>query len=251
MSLSPYRPVPRWQRVLRSSAVGVSVGVHVVFAIFLLSNPAAAQKASQWVEVTLNEPKPPPPKPPEPKLPEPEPEKPKPVPKVVKFEDTTPTPPPPNSVAPPPEPARRVVRQVQGLTANSFAPGASTGLSVRAGNSTGVAAGKDSMSLGEASGPFEARPYTAVTKAPRLQWSPMMDVPDEARKANVKGIVKVLLDLDAKGKVTRVQIVHGLGFGVDEACVAAYRKSQWKPAEQDGVAVAVIGVPESCAVNEI
>ena len=50
---------------------------------------------------------------------------------------------------------------------------------------------------------------------------------------------------------TRVHVTHGLGFGVDEACVAAYRKSQWKPAEQDGVAVAVVGVPESCAVNEI
>ncbi|MES2640455.1 MAG: energy transducer TonB [Myxococcota bacterium] len=249
MSLSPYRPVPGWQRALRTSAIGGSIGVHVLAALFLLSNPAAAKKASEWVEVALNEPKPPPPKPPEPKV-EPEPPKPKPVPKVVKFEDTTPTPPPPNS-APPPEPARRVVRQVQGLTANSFAPGASTGLSVRAGNSTGVAAGKDSMNLNEASGPFEARPYTAVTKAPRLQWSPMMDVPDEARKANVKGMVKVLLDLDAKGKVTRVHVTQGLGFGVDEACVAAYRKSQWKPAEQDGTPVAVLGVPESCAVNEI
>lgn len=249
MSLSPYAPVPGWQRALRSSAFGVSIGVHVFLALFLLSNPAAAQKASQWVEIAINEPKPPPPKPPDPKPTEPEPTKPKPVPKVIKFEDTTPNPPPTN--APPPEPARRVVRQVQGLNANSFAPGASTGLSVRAGNSTGVAAGKDSMSLSEASGPFQARPYTAVSKAPRLQWSPMMDVPEEARKANVKGIVKVVLDLDAKGKVTRVQIIQGLGFGVDEACAAAYRKSQWKPAEQDGVAVAVIGVPESCAVNEI
>ncbi len=249
MSLSPYRPVPRWQRVLRSSAVGISIGVHVLLALLLLANPATAKKASQWVEVALNEPKPPPP-PPEEKPPEPEPPKPKPPPKVVKFEDTTPTP-PPDPVAPPPEPARRVVRQVQGLTANSFAPGTSTGLSVRAGNSTGVAAGKDTMSLNEAAGPFEARPYTAVTKAPRLQWSPMMDVPDEARKAGVKGIVKVLLDLDAKGKVTRVQVTQGLGYGIDEACVAAYRKSQWKAAEQDGVAVAVVGVPESCAVNEI
>lgn len=251
MSLSPYRAVPGWQRALRSSAVGGSIGVHVLLALFLLSNPAAAQKASQWVEVALNEPKAPPPPPPEPKPAEPEPPKPKPVPKAVKFEDTTATPPPPDAAAPPPEPARRVVRQVQGLTSNSFAPGASTGLSVRAGNSTGVAAGKDSMSLNEASGPFEARPYTSVTKAPRLLSSSMMDVPDEARKANVKGIVKVLLDLDAKGKVTRVHITQSLGYGLDEACAAAYRKSRWKPAEQDGTPVAVLGVPESCAVNEI
>lgn len=250
MSLSPYRPVPGWQRGLRSSAIGLSIGVHVLLALFLLSNPAAAQKASQWVEVALNEPKPPEPKPPEPEpAPEPEPE-PKPKPKVVKFEDTTPTPPPPTAAAPP-EPPRRVVRQVQGLTANSFAPGASTGLSVRAGNSTGVAAGKESMSLADASGPFEPRSYTAVTKAPRRQWAPNMDVPEAARKAGLNGqVVKVLLDIDPKGKVTRVQITQGLGYGVDEACVDAWRKSRWKPAEQDGVPVAVIGVPESCLVNE-
>ncbi len=250
MSLSPYRKDPRWQRVLRSSAIGLSVGFHVVLALFLISNPAVAKKASQWVEVAINEPKPPPP-PPEPEAPKPEPPKPKPLPKVVKFEDTTPTPPPPDAVAPPPEPTRRVVRQVQGLTANSFAPGASTGLSVRAGNSTGVAAGKDTMNLGEAAGPFEARPYTAVSKAPALRWCPMMDVPDEAKKAGLDGrMVKVLLDLDDKGKVTRVKIVEGLGFGVDEACIAAYRKSQWRPAEQDGTPVAVIGVPQNCLVQE-
>ncbi|MDP2312121.1 MAG: energy transducer TonB [Pseudomonadota bacterium] len=246
MSLSPYRPVPAWQRAVRASAVGVSIGIHVLLAIFVITNPAQARKASEWVEVALSETKPPPP-PIEPEPPKPEPPKPKP--KVVKFEDITPTPTPPTN-APPPEPTRRVVRQVQGLNTNSFTPGAGTGLAVRAGNTTGVAAGKDTMSLNEATGPFEARPYTSVTKAPRLQWSPMMDVPDEAKKARLNGLIKVLLDLDAKGKVTRVQVVQGLGYGADEACVAAYRKSQWKPAENDGVAVAVLGVPESCQVRE-
>ncbi|MFN7145009.1 MAG: hypothetical protein ACK4YP_14630, partial [Myxococcota bacterium] len=135
MSLSPYRPVPRWQRGLRSSAVGLSVGVHVVLAVFLVTNPGAAKKASEWVEMTVQEAKPPPP-PPEaepPPPPEPEPPKPKITPKAVKFQDTVsdPTPPPPPDAPPPPADTqpRGGGRQIQGITENSFAPSGKTGLS--------------------------------------------------------------------------------------------------------------------------
>jgi protein TonB len=251
MSLSPYRPVPRWQRVLRSSAVGVSVGFHVVVALFLLTSPTAAKQASQWVEVAINEVKPPPPPPPPaPEPPPPEPPKKKIPPKVVKFEDTTPNP-PPEAAPPPPTPTpRRIVRPIQGLTANSFAPGSGSGLAVRAGNTAAAAAGKETMSLADASGPFEARPYSSVTTAPHLRWSPTLDVPEEARKAHVNGRIDVRLDIDAKGRVVRVQVTKGLGYGTDEPCIDAWKKSQWKPAEQDGVPVAVLGVPEACAVNE-
>ncbi|MFN7142259.1 MAG: energy transducer TonB, partial [Myxococcota bacterium] len=141
------------------------------------------------------------------------------------------------------------VRQIQGLTANSFAPGGNTGLSVRAGNSTGVKAGAESMALDEATGPFEPRPYTAVTTAPRLRWSPTMDVPEEAQKAGVTGLVNVLLDIDEKGKVAKVKVLNDLGHGTGDACAAAFRKSQWKAAEQGGTPVPVTGVPQSCLVT--
>ncbi len=252
MSLSPYRPVPRWQRALRSSAVGVSIGVHVLLALFLIANPSAAKQASVWVEMAVQETKPPPPPPPEPEPepPKPEPPKPKPPPKAVKFEDTTATPPPPDAAPPPPDPQpRRVVRQIQGLNAQSFATGSNTGLTVRAGNTTGVKAGSETMSLDEATGPFDPRPYTAVTTAPRLRWSPTMDVPEEAQKAGVTGLVNVLLDLDEKGKVVRVKVLSDLGFGTGDACAAAFRKSQWKAAEQAGTPVPVTGVPQSCLVT--
>lgn len=253
MSLSPYRPVPRWQRALRSSAVGLSVGVHVLLVLFAAASPSARRKTAEWVEVAIQEVKPPPPPPPEAPPPEPTPEllKPKAPPKAVKFEEITPpTPNAPPDAAPPPDPQpRRVVRQVQGLTANSFAPGSGTGLSVRAGNTTGVKAGSETMSLSDASGPFEARPYTSVTTAPRLRWSPPMDVPEEAQKAGVTGLVNVLLDIDERGKVAGVKIVNDLGHGTGAACAAAFEKSQWKPAEQDGTPVRVTGVPQSCLVT--
>lgn len=251
MSLSPYRPVPRWQRALRSSAVGISIAAHVLLAMVAVSSPTARKQAAQWVEVAIQEAKPPPPPPElEPEPPKPEPPKPKPTPKAVKFEETTAVQPPPEAVAPPTDPPpRRVLRQVQGLTANSFAPGAGTGLSVRAGNTTGVKAGDATMSLEDATGPFEPRPYTAVTSAPRLRWSPTMDVPEEAQKAAVTGLVNVLLDIDEKGKVVRVKVVSDLGHGTGEACADAFRRSQWKPAEQGGTPVPVTGVPQSCLVT--
>ncbi len=251
MSLSPFRHVPAWQRALRSSAAAISVGVHVALALYMLATPAAAKKAAQWVDMAINEPKPPPPGEPEPPKPAPEPPKPKPIPKVVKFQDIPPTPPP--EAAPPlPDPTpRRVVRPIQGLTANSFAPGTSTGLSVRAGNTTAVAAGKETMGLADAGGPFDARPYTAVTTAPRRRWAPTMEVPDDARKAGIEGRIEVLLDIDAAGKVMRVRIVKGLGFGADEACADTWKKSMWQPAKQDGAAVAVTGLPEACRVDRL
>lgn len=243
MSLSPYRPVPAWQRALRSSAFGLSVAGHFLFALLLLANPTVARSASQWVEMTVHEPPPPPPPPPEPE-PEPEPEKPKP--KPVKFEETSPE--PPADVPQPPEPPRRVVRQVQGLTASSFAPGSGTGVQVRAGNSTSVAAAGDGMSLDEATGPLQPRAYTSVTTAPRLRSQPSLEVPEEARKANLQGVVDVRVDIDDRGRVVDVTLVKGLGYGVDELCLAAWRRSLWKPGAQNGTPVGVLDIPQKCTI---
>ena len=76
-----------------------------------------------------------------------------------------------------------------------------------------------------------------------------MEVPEEAQKAGVTGLVNVLLDLDEKGKVVRVKVLSDLGFATGDACAAAFKKSQWKPAEQAGAAVPVTGVPQSCLVT--
>ena len=72
-----------------------------------------------------------------------------------------------------------------------------------------------------------------------------------AQKAGIQGEIDVLLDIDEKGKVVSVKIVKGLGFGTDDACVASWRKSQWKPAMQDTTAVPVTGVPNKCTVTAV
>lgn len=251
VSLSPFRRVPPWQRALRAAAVPLSVLFHVALAALLVMKPEAATKAATWVEMAVVEPKPPPPPlPPEPEPPKPPEPKKKPPPQAVKFEEIKPpdpTPPPPTpSAEPQPKPARRVL----GLSQSSFAQGGNTGLSVAAGNSTEVPQGKDRMGLDEADGPFNARAYTAVTEPPKLKWQPAaLVVPEEAKKNRIAGVVEVLVDVGADGKVTRVRVKKDLGFGTGEACADAWRQSTWKPGLQDGQPVGVLGIPKVCTVR--
>ncbi len=237
-SISPFHSTPRWQQALRSTAGVLSIGFHALLALLFVVNPEPAKKAAQWVQVQVEKKAPEPPKP-EPPKPEPPKEKPKPV----KFKDIPPVPaPPPPDVAPTPAPPRRV----QGLSANSFSNSGS-GLSVRAGNTTDVAATGKGLSLDEANGP---RAWAAVTTRPKMSLRPVFEAPEAAQKANVEGTVEVRLDIDEHGVVTSAKVVSKpLGYGIEEACIAAWRLAKWKPAMQDGVAVAVTGMPQYCTVT--
>ncbi|MSP54529.1 MAG: energy transducer TonB [Myxococcales bacterium] len=207
----------------------------MVLALLFAANPEPARKAAQWVQVQVAKPAVPEP----PKPPAPTPEPPKPKPKPVAFKDLQPTPPP--EVAPTPAP-RRIV---QGLTANSFANSGS-GLSVRAGDTTQIAAEGRGLTLDEAKAP---RAWAAVATRPKMTFQPVFMAPDEARKANAEGTVQVRLDIDETGGVTQVKVLSPpLGYGIEEACVAAWRKAKFKPAMQDGAAVSVTGMPQYCVV---
>lgn len=234
-SLSPFHRSPPWHRAVRSGAGALSIAAHVVLALFFATNPEPARKAAEWVQVQVTKQAAPEP----PKPPEPPPEPPKPKPKPVPFKDIQATPPPEVAPAPPP---RRIV---QGLTASSFANSGS-GLSVRAGDTTQVAAEGRGLTLDEAGAP---RAWAAVTTRPKMTFQPVFMAPDEARKANAEGTVQVRLDIDETGAVTQVKVLSKpLGFGIEEACVSAWRKAKFKPAMQDGVAVAVTGMPQYCVV---
>ncbi len=236
-SLSPFETAPGWHAALRSSAGAISIAFHVVVAFLLAVDPAPVKKAAEWVEVQVAKP-PPPPEPPKPP-----PEPPKPKPKPIPFKDIPPVPIPPPPVAAPTAAPRRIV---QGLTANSFANSGS-GLSVRAGDTTQVAADGRGLTLDEAKAP---RAWASVTTRPKMTTTPFFDAPDGAKKANVEGTVQVRLDIDENGAVTSVKVISApLGYGVEDACAGAWRKARFKPAMQDGVAVAVTGMPQSCVVQ--
>ena len=61
--------------------------------------------------------------------------------------------------------------------------------------------------------------------------------PETAALAEAEATVDVLVDLDANGEVTRVEVARWGGFGLDQATVDTVRKLHFFPAMRDGVAV--------------
>jgi TonB family protein len=73
------------------------------------------------------------------------------------------------------------------------------------------------------------RPYRRLTPA----------YPESAALAEAEATVDVLVDLDAGGEVTRVEVVRWGGFGMDEATVETVRRLHFFPAMRDGVAIPI------------
>jgi TonB family protein len=54
--------------------------------------------------------------------------------------------------------------------------------------------------------------------------------PDVARRAGIEGTVELEVSIDAKGKVTEVEVVRGLPLGLSDAAADAVRKWKYQPA---------------------
>ena len=63
--------------------------------------------------------------------------------------------------------------------------------------------------------------------------------PETAARAEAEAVVDVLVDLDANGEVTRVEVARWAGFGLDEATIVTVRQLHFFPAMRDGVAVPI------------
>lgn len=59
---------------------------------------------------------------------------------------------------------------------------------------------------------------------------------EAARAANVEGKVRVELTVDENGRVVEVRVLQGLGYGLDEAALAAARAATFEPALRCGKA---------------
>lgn len=63
--------------------------------------------------------------------------------------------------------------------------------------------------------------------------------PETAARAEVEATVDVLVDLDAAGEVTRVEVVRWAGFGLDQATLDTVRRLHFFPAMRNGVPVPI------------
>jgi protein TonB len=72
---------------------------------------------------------------------------------------------------------------------------------------------------------------------PKLEKQVQPQYTAEGRQANVEGVVKLEVTIDATGHVTNVRVLSGLGFGLDEAAMTAAKQWVFAPATRCGKAV--------------
>jgi protein TonB len=74
---------------------------------------------------------------------------------------------------------------------------------------------------------------------PKLKSEVRIPYPEEAKKASVEGPVVMDLLIDADGKVRKVDLIKGPGYGLNEAAVAALKGFEFIPARMSDHSVAV------------
>lgn len=114
------------------------------------------------------------------------------------------------------------------------------------GSGTAVSAPHETPGGGIQQGGFgDARFATASSVAPKKEAAPTMtpvqivekpqpQYTKEARDLKIEGEVHLKVVFQADGNVRVLQVVQGLGHGLDEAAMAAAQKIRFKPAEKDG-----------------
>ena len=68
----------------------------------------------------------------------------------------------------------------------------------------------------------------------QIKEKPQPQYTQEARNLKIEGEVHLKVVFQADGRVHVLQVVHGLGHGLDEAAMAAAQKIRFKPAQRDG-----------------
>jgi TonB family protein len=76
--------------------------------------------------------------------------------------------------------------------------------------------------------------------APKLLYKVEPQYSEEARSAKYQGTVLLKVVVDVDGLAKDIQVVNGLGLGLDEQAVTAIMQWKFKPGEQDGVPVPVM-----------
>lgn len=74
-------------------------------------------------------------------------------------------------------------------------------------------------------------------RAPRPYRRLKPPYPQTAAAAEVEATVDVLLDIDARGEIGRVEIARWAGYGLDQSVIDTVRQMHFFPAMRDGVAI--------------
>ena len=75
------------------------------------------------------------------------------------------------------------------------------------------------------------------TRPPRPYRRSKPPYPDSAARAEVEAVVDVLVDVDARGEITHLEIARWAGYGLDQSVVDTVRQMHFFPAMRAGVAI--------------
>lgn len=90
--------------------------------------------------------------------------------------------------------------------------------------------------MGDDDGPWAGRgdsnngPYANVVKLPTCAYCPDPQYTDEARKAKLQGRVTLRALVGADGRAEQIQIIQGIGMGLDDRAVQSVRAWKFIPA---------------------
>ena len=177
-------------------------------------------------------------------------DQPKPKPVEIKPEKAKVRAPAPKPIAPPPEPTAAPPPEAKPQSMSSYADLGLGTMSGGGGPGLAVGGGGGGGGGGATPQPTATATHRHVTLAPiddgcteeivkpKLQQFIKPPYSDAGRQANIEGKVRLEITIDASGNVVGVKVLHGLGYGLDEAAVSTV-KAQWRfqPATRCGKAV--------------
>jgi protein TonB len=217
----------------RTQLLVISLGAHAVIGAFLGGLPQKVRREIIAISVTDSKKAPePPPPPPPPPPPEPvavtEPR--------VQPQKAKAAPPKSAPVETPPEAPPAAADPVPdfGLSLSNGTGAASGGLAVPAGSPDGQGTGKGAARTLTRTLTRPVDDCTEQPTKPKALTRPMPAYPEAAKAAGIVGKVRVEITVDARGNVTQVRILEGLGHGLDEACLAAAKAMTFEPAQRCG-----------------
>jgi len=79
-----------------------------------------------------------------------------------------------------------------------------------------------------------------LTRKPSVNKEVEAKYTEEALEAEIEGTVKLRIRIEADGSVGQVEVIEGLGHGLDEAAKEAIRQFEFQPAEIDGEPTPVV-----------
>jgi len=92
----------------------------------------------------------------------------------------------------------------------------------------------DTATLPKSAAPAPKAPATGIEKPVEITFKPRPEYTDDARKMRIEGEVLVRVTFTQSGTVRVLDVIRGLGYGLDENAVRAAEQIKFKPAQRAG-----------------